>query len=256
MEQFWANNLWSAQRQNPHGEPPRHSPQQGTGLDGKHFTSSSGTRASPAARSPRPLGTPQPPHGAFSNTPQGPKALAFLSVPPAQRPSLAGLGQPGAESSSLGCFYSLPLLPRAKLGMPVGYLHTGKQCTQGEAKKCGLLLENFVWIQSQCMRCTVVCGLVLNVYNSHSDQLANDGCKQGDDDLEWPLAFNVGTVRGVDFGDSFGSHGGFLPLIQTWPCGVFIPKWQGPCRVLGAIKPKTCHQHLLPTFFVHTPWPL
>ena len=45
-----------------------------------------------------------------------PKALAFLSVPPAQRPSLAGLGQPGAESSSLGCFYSLPLLPRAKLG--------------------------------------------------------------------------------------------------------------------------------------------
>ena len=47
----------------------------------------------------------------------------------------------------------------------------------------------------KCMRCTVVCGLVLNVYNSHSDQLANDGCKQGDDDLEWSLAFNVGRPR-------------------------------------------------------------
>ena len=94
----------------------------------------SSTRASPAARSPSPLGTPQPPHGAFSNIPQGPKSSG---IPLRSTGAAAELGRSWAAWCRIvftWMFLLIEFLFLRSWGMPVGYLHTGKQCTQGEAK--------------------------------------------------------------------------------------------------------------------------
>jgi hypothetical protein len=147
---------WSAQRQNPHGEPPRHSPQQGTGLDGKHFTSSS---AFTRMDKPVDLGLNfRPVWGTFQHKGQsrGSKSKAtwhtatstrcFFQYTSRSQSSGIPLRSTGAaaelgRSWAAWCrivftwmFLLIEFLFLRSWGMPVGYLHTGKQCTQGEAK--------------------------------------------------------------------------------------------------------------------------